>query len=56
MAVTAFDADSVQNGESGVSATRAASGGSSGPLPRTCPMARSSSTPPWRRTQSASAG
>ena len=56
IAVTAFDADRVTNGESGVSGTARVSGGSPGPLPLACPMARSRSTCPWRRTQRASAG
>ena len=56
MAVTGFEAESTQKGVSGVATTFGASGGSSGALPETCPIVRSRSTRPERRTQSAIAG
>src|SRR5262249_11527596 len=43
-------------GAAGVASTFAASGGSAGPLPAEWPIARSSTTRPRRRTQSAIAG
>ena len=57
IAVTAFDADNVPNGESGVADDlRRVGRDPRGPLPRTWPIARSRSTAPSRRTHSAMAG
>jgi hypothetical protein len=44
------------NGVSGVTSRLGPSAGSRGPLPRECPIARSSTTSPSRRRQSAIAG
>ena len=56
IAVTAFDAEKMLKGVSGVHGTFGASRESSGPLPTACPMARSIRMRPWRRTQSWMAG
>src|SRR5207247_2247826 len=56
IAVTALAAEKMLNGVAGVARTFGASGGSSGPLPRAWPMARSIRTCPCRRTQSWIAG
>ena len=56
IAVTAFVADIIANGVSGVASIFGPSGGSCGPLPCEWPIARSSSTRPRCRTQSAIAG
>src|SRR5439155_1132769 len=51
IAVTALAAEKMLNGVAGVARTFGASGGSSGPLPRAWPMARSIRACPCRRTQ-----
>jgi len=56
VAVIAFDVENTQYGVSGVTATLGASRGSDGPFPFAWPTARSSTTWPWRRRQSCTAG
>ena len=56
IAVTAFAAEKMLKGVSGVQSTFGPSGGSAGPLPLACPMARSITMRPLRRTHSWIAG